>query len=159
MPHDDAQFMRLAIDACRRGIEAGQSPFGAVIVSPAGDVVSVEHNVVWRTTDPTAHAEVAAIRAACGTLRTIDLTGHTIYSTTEPCPMCFAAIHWAKLARIVYGASIADAQSAGFSELTISNTQMRRIGGSPVEIAGGVLAAESAALFAEWLARVDRRVY
>ncbi|MGH7213163.1 MAG: nucleoside deaminase, partial [Tepidisphaeraceae bacterium] len=121
----DSHWMRIAIDACRRGIESGQSPFGAAIVR-GDELVVAAHNAVWQTTDITAHAEVTAIRQACATLKTIDLSGCRIYSTTEPCPMCFAASHWARLDKIYYGASIADAQMSGFSELTISNDHMKR---------------------------------
>ena len=116
----DEGYMRLAIQKAREGVAAGQTPFGACIVTAGGEVAACEHNVVWRTTDITAHGEVNAIRVACRSLGTIDLSGCTIYSTTEPCPMCFSAIHWAKIAGIVFGASISDAQAAGFNELAIS---------------------------------------
>lgn len=153
MPITDAdrRFLRLAIDKAREGVRAGQSPFGAVIVKN-GEVVCAVHNVVWETTDITAHAEVHAIRKACRRLGTVDLSGCTLYSSTEPCPMCFAAIHWAKIDRVVFGTTIADAQEAGFNELTISNEQMKHLGGSPVEVEGEVLkdeAREAFALFAE----------
>jgi guanine deaminase len=154
----DVDYMRMAIEKARAGIAAGQSPFGAVIVR-AGAVVSCEHNRVWATPDATAHAEVTAIRAACMAVNDVKLAGCTIYSTTEPCPMCFAAIHWAGIERIVYGASIADAQRAGFSELSISNFEMKRLGGSPVEITAGFMAEEAAGLFAEWLEGRGARAY
>ena len=146
----DEQHMRLAIQKTREGIAAGQTPFGACIVSLDGQVVACDHNVVWRTTDITAHGEVNTIRAACRALGRVDLSGCTIYSTTEPCPMCFSAIHWAKIGRIVFGASIADAQAAGFNELVISNDVMKREGRSPVIVEGGCLRLECAALFQEW---------
>jgi guanine deaminase len=154
----DDEYMRMAIAKAREGIAADQSPFGACIVRD-GQVIACEHNVVWRTTDSTAHAEVTAIRAACRAVDDVKLTGATIYSTTEPCPMCFAAIHWAGIARIVYGASIADAARAGFGELTISNLDMKRMGGSGVEVAPTILAPEAAALFDEWLKNPRHRVY
>ena len=135
----DEDFMRLAIDKTRDGLKAGQMPFGAVIVRD-GKIIACEHNVVWATTDITAHAEVTAIRKACLVLETIDLAGCSIYSTTEPCPMCFSACHWAKLDRIVYGAAIDDARAAGFSELPISNLEMKRQGGSKIEIVPHFLA-------------------
>lgn len=151
--------MRIAIDKTREGIGAGQSPFGACIVSRDGKVIACDHNVVWATTDITAHGEVNTIRGACKALGKIDLSGATIYSTTEPCPMCFSAIHWAKIGRIVYGASIADAQAAGFNELTIANTVMKEEGKSPVQIDGGCLREECAALFAEWKNTGRARTY
>ncbi len=148
--------MRLAIEAAQRGIEAGQSPFGACIVDPAGQVIACQHNLVWQQTDPTAHAEVTAIRVACAKIKSIDLTGCSIYSTTEPCPMCFSSIHWARIGRIVYGASISDARAAGFSELGISNFEMKRLGGATVEIVAGFLGAEAGELFKRWKARGNR---
>jgi guanine deaminase len=156
---DDAMYMRMALAKARDGMAAGQSPFGACIVRQGGDVIACEHNVVWQASDATAHAEVTAIRAACQAVASIKLTGTTIYSTTEPCPMCFAAIHWAGIDRIVYGASIADAQRAGFSELAISNFDMKRLGGSAVEIVPACLASEAVDLFNQWLADPKHRVY
>ena len=154
----DEHFMRLVVAAASTGIEQGQTPFGACIVK--GDaVVSCVHNLVWATTDITAHAEAHAIREACRKLGTIDLSGCTIYSTCEPCPMCFSACHWARITRIVYGARIEDAKAAGFNELTIPNVTMKELGGSPVEVAGGCLRAENIRLFDRWLQRPDRRVY
>jgi tRNA(Arg) A34 adenosine deaminase TadA len=155
---DDA-YMAMAIERARAGMAAGGSPFGATIVVADGRVIASEHNVVWQTTDATAHAEVNAIRVACKAVSAIKLEGATIYSSTEPCPMCFAAIHWAGMKRIVYGASIADAARAGFSELSISNEEMKRLGGSPVEIVSGVMVDEAKELFEQWLADPKRRVY
>jgi tRNA(Arg) A34 adenosine deaminase TadA len=154
----DEDYMRLAIRKARDGIAADQSPFGACVVRD-GQILACEHNLVWRTTDATAHAEVTAIRAACRAADDVKLSGATIYSTTEPCPMCFAAIHWAGIARIVFGASIADARRAGFGELTLSNIEMKRIGGSPVQVAPPLLSAEAVQLFQEWLANPRHRTY
>ncbi len=151
--------MRMAIEKARAGIRAGQTPFGACIVSSDGNVIACEHNVVWATTDITAHGEVNAIRAACRARGAVDLSGSVIYSTTEPCPMCFSAIHWAKISRIVFGASIADARAAGFNELTIPNTLMKDKGQSPVEIDGGCLRAACVALFEEWKNSGQARTY
>ncbi|NLC55996.1 MAG: nucleoside deaminase [Armatimonadetes bacterium] len=150
--------MRLAIAQAREGIQRGQTPFGACIVRD-GVVVAGAHNAVWAHTDITAHAEIEAIRAACRALGTVDLSGCTIYSTCEPCPMCFSACHWANLDRIVYGATIADAARAGFRELAIPNEQMKSYGQSTIQLTSGVLHAECAALFEEWGARPDRRSY
>lgn len=154
----DEDFMRLAIGVAREGIGKGQTPFGACIVK-AGKVVSCEHNRVWETTDITAHAEIVAIRKACEKLESIDLSGSVIYSTCEPCPMCFSAIHWARISKIVFGARIKDAERAGFSELSISNDSMIELGDSPVVVAGSFLRDECIALFTEWSARKDRKVY
>ncbi|MFL5329295.1 MAG: nucleoside deaminase [Gemmataceae bacterium] len=153
----DEEFMRLAIAKTREGIAAGQSPFGALIAQ-GSRVVACTHNIVWATTDPTAHAEVNCIRTAAKALNTIDLKGCTLYSTTEPCPMCLAAIHWAKIERVVFGATIADAGTAGFAELYIPAKEMARMGRSPLKVEDGLLAKECAGLFDEWK-RAGGRAY
>jgi len=154
----EQDFMRLAIQKAREGIAVGQSPFGAAIVQ-AGKVVAVTHNTVWRDGDPTAHAEVNCIRAAASALKTIFLHGCTLYSTTEPCPMCLSAIHWAKLDRVVYGASIADAAAAGFHELHVDAKLLAEMGKSPVRVEDGLLREECAALFQQWLESGKARAY
>jgi len=145
----DEDYMRQAIAVTLEGIKAGQTPFGAVIVKD-GTVIAKAHNVVWEDGDITAHAEITALRQACKGTSCIDLSGATVYSTTEPCPMCFSACHWARVKRIVYGASIADARKAGFNELAISDEDMKRMGGSGVELSGGVLKKECRELFEVW---------
>lgn len=158
MTSDDAKFMRLAISKARQGIEKGQTPFG-VCITKGWEVVSCVHNIVWESMDITAHAEIHAIREACRKLNTIDLSGCVIYSTCEPCPMCFSACHWAKISKIVYGVRIEDAKKLGFSELTISNWEMKQFGNSPVELVGDLLREENLELFEFWSKRDDKRVY
>lgn len=145
----DQEFLRAAIAACRQGIEAGQSPFGAVVVR-GGRVVATAYNTVWRDVDPTAHAEVNVLRASASALGTIDLSGCTLYSTCEPCPMCLAATHWSKVDRVVFGASIADATAAGFSELPVAAATLAEMGKSSLRVEGGVLRDECADLFRLW---------
>ena len=152
------KYMKMAIVMARKGVEKGQTPFGACIVK-GSKVLSCVHNTVWKTTDITAHAEVHAIRKACKAANTIDLSGSVIYSTCEPCPMCFSAIHWANISTIVYGAKIKDAKLAGFHELTISNRRMKTIGGSSVEIVQDFLRKENVELFNDWVSRSDRQTY
>jgi len=154
----DEQFMRMAIATARAGMARGQTPFGAVIVKH-GEVISDVHNVVWKTTDITAHAEVHAIREACKKLNTIDLSGCTIYSTCEPCPMCFSAIHWAKIDRIVFGARIEDAEEAGFNELSISNEEMKEKGNSPVALTTDFMREENRRVFQEFIEKPDKQMY
>ena len=151
----DHHFMRLAIEQAKQGVRDGQSPFGAVVVKD-GEIVCAVHNVVWATTDITAHAEVHALRAACRALGTTDLAGCTVYATTEPCPMCFSAIHWAGADRIVFGTSTADAAAAGLPQLPISNETMKRLGGSAVAVEGGFLRDACAAVFEAFRARGGR---
>jgi guanine deaminase len=154
----EPDLMRLAIEKTREGIDAGQSPFGSLIVRE-GKVVAVTHNTVWLTTDPTAHAEVNCIRAAAKALNTIFLHGCTLYSTTEPCPMCLSAIHWAKIERVVFGATIGDAAAAGFHELFVPAKDLATLGKSPLKVESGLLQAECAALFDEWRNSGKARAY
>ncbi len=156
MQHED--FMRIAIEKAREGIQHGQTPFGACIVKD-GQVISCEHNGVWETTDITAHAEIRAIRAACNTLGTVDLSGCVIYSTCEPCPMCFSACHWARLNAIFFGAQIEDARSAGFNELSIHDDVLKKLGKSTIRLDKGLLREQNTALFQEWISKPDHRVY
>ncbi len=145
----DKVFMEGALTICRQGIEAGQTPFGACITRN-GTILTTAHNNVRNETDITAHAEVCAIRKACRTVGDIDLSGATIYSTTEPCPMCFAAIHWARIAKIVYGARIADAAQYGFNELLLANRQLRELAGLSIEIVPDFMRDKALALFEDW---------
>src|SRR5262249_3008963 len=132
------QFMQLAIDKAKEGIAAGQSPFGAAIVR-GDELVAVAHNTVWLSCDPTAPPEVNAIRQAAMALKTISLRGCMMFATCEPCPMCLTAIHWSKIDKIYYGATIADAAAAGFSELRMPAEEMVREGGSPLQVIAGPL--------------------
>lgn len=152
------KFMKLAINEARKGILKGQTPFGACIVKN-GKIISCVHNHVWKNTDSTAHAEVLAIREACKKLKTIELSECVIYSTCEPCPMCFSACHWAKISKIIYGVEIKDALMAGFNELVISNKKMKQIGKSSVKIIDRFLRDENLKLFSFWLKIKNKRVY
>ncbi|MDG6249277.1 nucleoside deaminase [Methanocalculus sp.] len=147
-----------AIRQARIGIAKGQTPFGACIECN-GDIIASAHNQVFSDTDSTAHAEIVAIRKAEIRLKSIELEGCTMYATTEPCPMCFAACHWAKISRVVYGTSITDVQALGFSEMTIPNTILQEIGGSTMEIIGGFLVEENLSLLRDWAAIPDRKIY
>lgn len=158
MKNNNEQFMLRAIAKAREGMRKGQTPFGACVVRK-GEVVCCEHNIVLKSTDITAHAEVTAIRVACRKLGTIDLSGCVIYSTCEPCPMCFSACHWARISKIIYGARIRDAKDAGFNELAISNVRMRSLGKSRVKVVKDFLRGENVKLFDEFVSRSNRVVY
>ena len=147
----DKKFMKLAIRKARAGIKKGDAPFGACVVKN-DKVVIAAHNIVVSNTDITAHAEIMAIRAACRKLKTIDLSGCVIYSTCEPCPMCFSACHWAKISKIIYGTKITDAKKkCGFSELAIPNTVMKKLGRSSMQIQGNFMRSDGMRLFDFWL--------
>lgn len=152
------RLMHQAIEQARLGLAAGQSPFGVVIAR--GDrIVAAGHNEVWKRGDPTAHAEIVVIQRAAAALATIDLSGCALYSTTEPCPMCAAAIHWARLEAVYYGATIADAQRGGFNELTVPIGELYARGASRVRVVGGIEADACARLFDEWRASPAFRPY
>ena len=152
------ELMQAAIAVARRGISAGQSPFGCAIAD--GDkLLAQTHNTVAATTDITAHAEINGLRAACGAAGSIFLAGTTVATTCEPCPMCMAALHWARVETVYFGASIDDAARAGFNELTIPAMELLTRGGSRVKLVGYVLQDECAQLFDEWLANPDRVSY
>ncbi len=110
------KFMQMAIDLSEHNVnEALGGPFGAVIVKD-GDVVARSANRVVPTNDPTAHAEVSAIRLACNELGTFSLEGCVIYTSCEPCPMCLGAIYWARIDKIYYANTKADAAAIGFDD-------------------------------------------
>jgi tRNA(Arg) A34 adenosine deaminase TadA len=110
------EFMQRAIELAVENVRSGRGgPFGAVVVKD-GRIIAEGTNLVTSTNDPTAHAEVVAIRAACAALKSFQLEGCEIYSSCEPCPMCLGAIFWARPARVFYGCTAADAAAAGFDD-------------------------------------------
>jgi guanine deaminase len=112
-------FMKLALDEARQGVaQAKGGPFGAVIVKD-GELLSAASNEVICSHDPTAHAEIVAIRRACAKLQSYDLSGCLIYATGEPCPMCLAAIIWANIREVFYAAEAAEAEKIGFRDSLI----------------------------------------
>lgn len=155
---DPNELMRLAIDKCRQGLALGQSPFGCAI-GRDGEILSCSHNTVVLTTDITAHAEVNAIREACRHTSNIFLDGAIVATTCEPCPMCMAALHWSRVDTVYYGATIADADTAGFNELQLPAAELLRLGGSKLKLVPKVLPEECKELFAEWKANPKRKVY
>lgn len=156
MTNQDDFFLRQAIQLAREGMTTDQGgPFGAVIVRN-GEVVGKGCNMVTSTNDPTAHAEVVAIRDACQNLGTFQLDGCTLYASCEPCPMCLGAIYWARPSRVVYAAQHADAANAGFDDQFIYEEidkprEQRHI---PMH---QCLRDEANAVFTEWIA-LEKRV-
>ena len=112
---DDRRFMQMAIDLSVINIEEGGGPFGAVIVRD-GKLIAKGANRVVPNNDPTAHAEVVAIRNACQALSTFDLSGCTVYTSCEPCPMCLSALYWAGIERICYANTKRDAAAIDFDD-------------------------------------------
>ena len=115
MARNDRSFMQEAIDLAVQNVRSGGGPFGAVVVSD-GEIIARGTNRVTDRHDPTAHAEVMAIRSACESVGHFELTGCTLYTSCEPCPMCLGAIYWARLDRVAYAATREDAAKAGFDD-------------------------------------------
>ena len=158
MTNQDEYFLREAIRLAREGMITDQGgPFGSVIVRD-GEIVGKGCNQVTSSNDPTAHAEVVAIRDACRNLGTFQLEGCTLYASCEPCPMCLGAIYWARPSRIVYAASHSDAAAAGFDDQFIYEElakprEQRHI---PMQ---QHLPDEANAVFREWVALAKRIPY
>lgn len=113
---EDQKFLQLAIELAQTGIDRNAGgPFGAVIVRD-GQIIGSGYNRVTSSNDPTAHAEVEAIREACRLIGSFQLDGCTIYASCEPCPMCLGAIYWARPGRVVYACTREDAAAIGFDD-------------------------------------------
>jgi guanine deaminase len=153
----EERFLRRAIDLATSSADGPGGPFGAVVVR-LGQVVGEGTNLVTATDDPTAHAEVVAIRQACTRLGTFDLTGCELYCSCEPCPLCYAAALWARIGVVVHAATRDDASAAGFddsefhAQLALPPSQRRiPVRHLPVSGADGP--------FAAWAANPDRIPY
>jgi tRNA(Arg) A34 adenosine deaminase TadA len=120
----DKVFLTKAIEIAKKGIPGGGGPFGAVIVKDNKIIAEASNRVVLNN-DPTAHAEMLAIRQAASILQSHELDDCTLYSSCEPCPMCLGAIYWSGIKKVVYGCTRANAESAGFSDKIIYDEIMR----------------------------------
>lgn len=143
-------FMELAIEAALTGIRSGSGgPFGAVVVKE-DQILSVAYNTVLDTNLPTRHAEINVIEKAALAIGNIDLSGCELYSTTEPCPMCFSAIHWARVDKIIWGTRIDDVGRLGFNEMFISPEKMKKLGRSEVKVEGPFMRKECLEVLKAW---------
>lgn len=151
--------MRIAIRSAYAGIRKLEGgPFGAAVFEN-GKLLAEAHNTVLKTRDATCHAEINAMRMAFKKSKNFNLSGCVIYSTTEPCPMCFSAIHWARIHKVVFGTKIQDVKKRGFHELSISSVHMKRQGKSPVRIQGNFMREECLMLLKAWDRIENRKVY
>lgn len=152
------QFMSRAIELAKLGMENGAGgPFGCVVVK-GGEIIAEGFNSVTSTNDPTAHAEVVAIRKACANLGSFQLDGCTVYTSCEPCPMCLGAIYWARPTRVYYGCSREDAAAIQFDDQFIYdeldlNIDQRKI---PFQ---QLMQGEARAVFNQWSAKDDKTKY
>ena len=152
------QFMKAAIEEARKGFNRDHGgPFGAVIVRN-GVPIANAHNEVLKTNDPTAHAEILAIRRACAFLENYDLSDCEIYSTSEPCPMCFSAIHWSRLKKLHLGTTRDDVATIGFDDSLIYDILRGKAQVTQMEIVN-VDRDSCLALLQEWDAKPDKVLY
>ncbi len=153
----EIKFMREAIRLADESVERGGGPFGAVIVKD-GEIIAGSANSVTLLNDPTAHAEVNAIREACRRLGTFSLEGCTIYSSCEPCPMCLGAIYWAGISRIYYANTRKDAAAINFADDFIYDELARPLDQRTLPIIP-LLRDEAQHTFRHWDEKSDKTSY
>lgn len=150
--------MRRAIELAQNGIDTNAGgPFGAVIVKD-GEIVGEGWNRVTSTNDPTAHAEVVAIRSACEKLNDFQLEGCTVYASCEPCPMCLGAIYWSRAERLVYSCTKVDAAEIGFDDQFIYE-EIERHPGERRVVTETLLREEGLKVFRNWTEKVNKIEY
>jgi len=152
-----AEIMRRAIALALDNIRAGGGPFAALVVKD-DRVVAEGVNQVTANNDPTAHAEIVVIRAACSVLHSFQLTGCDLYTSCEPCPMCLGAIYWARPARVFYAGTADDAASAGFDDAFIYEELRLPLPARRIPMTE-LLREEGAAIFKAWAAKMDKSPY
>jgi len=158
MAENDRKFLLEAIALAKEGVEKGAGgPFGCVIVKD-GMIVGKGHNQVTSTNDPTAHAEVMAIRDACAKLGAYQLTGCDLYTSCEPCPMCLGAIYWARPRRVIYACTRDEAANAGFDDAVIYREINIPVDKRKIPFDQQYL-SEAVALFDLWKIKGDKRLY
>lgn len=156
-PGTDAAWLQQAVELAVASVGAGGGPFGAVVVKD-GERLSHGQNRVTRDLDPTAHAEVVAIRAACASLGDFSLAGCTLYTSCEPCPLCVSASLWSRVDRVVYTADRHDAARGGFDDRAFYDLFARDRATWPMPVTGVAL-LESFAPFSAWLDHAERTSY
>src|SRR5690242_7298880 len=158
MNNDHEAFMRRAIELARQGVEDNRGgPFGCVIAKD-GEIVGEGCNQVTSANDPTAHAEITAIRAACRNLNSFQLTGCTVYTSCEPCPMCLGAIYWARPAAIYFAGTRDDAAAAGFDDELFYDEIDRPNDERQLKLQP-MLRDEAQTIFEQWVEKADKVEY
>jgi tRNA(Arg) A34 adenosine deaminase TadA len=158
MTEKDEYFMRRAISLAQQGIDSNSGgPFGAVVVKD-GEIIGEGCNRVTSTNDPTAHAEVVAIRNACQKLGSFQLDDCILYTSCEPCPMCLGAIYWARPSKIFYAATHTDAASIGFDDQFIYEEIERETGERQIKTVN-LLREEGLKVFRNWENKADKTAY
>lgn len=158
MSETQIQFMQKAIALAKEGMKAGNGgPFGCVIVKD-GKIIGQGSNMVLKTKDPTAHAEVVAIRDACKNLKHFQLEGCEVYASCEPCPMCLGAIFWARPSRVFYACTKEDAAEAGFDDAFIYQEIDIKPADRKIPMIS-LLREESLQAFDHWKEKGDKTLY
>lgn len=158
MTEDDKRFMQRAIELARDGIDGNEGgPFGCVVVRD-GEIIGEGNNRVTSANDPTAHAEIIAIREACKSLNSFQLDGCSIYTSCEPCPMCLGAIYWARPASVYYACTRDDAAEIGFDDRFIYE-ELERPNDEREMVLVNVMRDEAIEVFRSWDAKVDKVEY
>lgn len=142
-------WMSVAVKACETGVAEGQSPFGAAVFSPEGDLIAAEFNRVNANNDPTAHAEVLAIRAACQTLAVKTLDDHWLITTGEPCLMCASVAVMAGIRKLAFGADCRSIDSVGFQTWGVTCEQIFEAANVEVQLEGWILRQQCEGLLLE----------
>jgi len=153
-----AEFMRRAIALALENVRAGRGGPFAALIAKDGTVIAEGANRVTTTNDPTAHAEIVAIREACRVLKTFQLTGCDLYTTCEPCPMCLGAIYWARPARIYFASTSADAAKIGFDDSLIYREICRPIARRRIPMIR-LMRKEAGKAFRAWKNQMDKIPY
>ncbi len=156
--NNDKQFMQAAIDMASKGMNSNAGgPFGAVVVKN-GEIVAAGHNEVTSTNDPTAHAEVVAIRKACEKLGTFQLDDCEIYTSCEPCPMCLGAIYWARPSKVYYACNQQDAADIDFDDQFIYDEIGNGIENRSIKFIP-LMRNEALQVFKDWSEKIDKTEY
>lgn len=154
----EIKFMQLAIDESRLGMESGDGgPFGCIIVK-GDEVISRGHNLVTSTNDPTAHAEVTAIRDACKKLNHFQLEGCELYTSCEPCPMCLGAIYWARPDKMFFANTKTDAAAVGFDDQFIYDEMALPVAARKLKMTAITL-SEAKQVFDDWAKKGNKKAY
>jgi tRNA(Arg) A34 adenosine deaminase TadA len=151
---DHRHYMQLALDRARAAGEKGNRPVASIIVRD-GEILGAGENTMYTDFDPSAHAEIAAVREACARLKTVDLSGSTLYSTLEPCPMCFWAMQEARIGTLVLGGRYAGIGRTDMGRYSVES--FLEFTGRSLEIITGVLQREGEQVRLDWAARQERR--
>jgi tRNA(Arg) A34 adenosine deaminase TadA len=151
-------MMKRACELATISVSKGCGPFGCVITDQDGFILSESHNQVIQTNDPTAHAEMVAIRQACKCLNDYKLTNCKLYSSCEPCPMCLSAIYWARLTHIYYGNTRKDAEKIGFDDDYIYEELKKNIGDRNIKIER-IESSNTSEGFDLWVNKKDKLFY